>query len=632
MTELERVRRERDDLRQILDSLCGLVCVMDVTGVMQEVNKRPLELMAVTREMVIGRHFSEVGWVDPESVEEVLVAIEAAARGETVRRDVVRVFPTVGRRIVDTVFRPWRDEAGNVDRVIAFGVDVSERKQVDEQLQASEERLRLSLSAAGQGLYDLDLVTGVARTSPEYARMLGHDPDDFAETNTKWLERMHPEDRRRAEAAFFDYVQGRTDHYEVEFRQQTAAGDWLWILSKGSIVRFDEAGRPLRMLGTHTNIDVRKRAEQELRRSERRLREAQRIAMVGNWTLDWATSELEWSEEVYRIFEVDRETFAASYETFLERVHPDDRRAVDTAYKNSVATRVPYGITHRLLMPDGRIKFVREQGETRYDQAGSPVQSAGTVQDITARMQADEQVAALLAQLAHASRLGTLGEISAGLAHELNQPLTALRLYSAAALAAAGDACAQSLRDCLVRIDEQAGRAGEIISRMRAFAGRGEQQRRSLDVNLLVTDVVAILDHELRQGQVGLDVSLGQDLPRIEADAIQIQQVMVNLIRNGIEAMSEVVGGERRLTIRTGVEAREVAVRIQDTGIGLTPEVAAQMFAPFQTTKATGLGLGLVICRNIAEAHGGRITLEPGPHRGTTACLTIPIAASHDVG
>ncbi|MDZ7622104.1 MAG: PAS domain-containing protein [Candidatus Competibacteraceae bacterium] len=290
--------------------------------------------------------------------------------------------------------RTWLTRAADGTVVHGEGVllDVSERRRLRDVERQSEERLQLALRAANQGLYDLDIATGEAVVNTEYATMLGYDPATFRETHLAWIDRLHPDDTARVGQTFRDYVAHRIPDYQVEFRQRTAAGDWKWILSLGKVVLWDADGHPLRMLGTHTDIDERKRVEEALVASEARYREAERVAKVGGWELHLLDNQLWWSEEIFRIFEIDSERFEASYEAFLALVHPEDRERVDEAYQTSVANHEPYQIVHRLLFADGRVKYVRERGETEYADDGHPLRSLGTVQDVTEQVLAEKQV------------------------------------------------------------------------------------------------------------------------------------------------------------------------------------------------------------------------------------------------
>ena len=231
------------------------------------------------------------------------------------------------------------------------------------------------------------------------------------------------------------------------------------------------------------------------------------------------------------------------------------------------------------------------------------------------RRQAVEESAALREQLAHIARVGTLGEMAAGLAHELNQPLTAIHLEANAALALADAHDREGVRDSLSRISDQSLRAGDIVRRMRTFSRRAEPTRDAADVRDLIREVLRLLDHELRLANVETRLEMN-GVAAVSVDRIEIQQVLVNLIRNAAEAMSQLEGGVRRLTLRTEDRQESVRVSVADTGPGIDPAIVDRLFHPFQSTKHEGLGLGLSICETLIEAHGGRIAVEPPSHGG----------------
>ena len=236
------------------------------------------------------------------------------------------------------------------------------------------------------------------------------------------------------------------------------------------------------------------------------------------------------------------------------------------------------------------------------------------------RNKAIEQTAALREQLTHIARVGTLGEMAAGLAHELNQPLAAIHFEASAALE---DESADGMRQALSSVAEQSLRAGDIVRRMRVFARRGQPARELSDVRQLVHEVLALLSHELRLH--GVDTSETFDeVPQVLVDRVELQQVLVNLIRNAMEAMTTTPAGERHLLIETHAANQHVRVSVTDSGEGVDPAIAATLFHPFQSTKPAGLGLGLSICQSLIEAHGGRIGTTPRPGRGAVFFFELP--------
>jgi signal transduction histidine kinase len=241
------------------------------------------------------------------------------------------------------------------------------------------------------------------------------------------------------------------------------------------------------------------------------------------------------------------------------------------------------------------------------------------------RNKAIEQSVALREQLAHTARVGTLGEMAAGLAHELNQPLTAMHFEASAALELPPDAAADGMREALATIADQSLRAGEIVRRMRTFARRSESRRELTDLRPVIREVLALLAHEMRLNGVTTDVSLA-DVPPVLVDRIEIQQVLVNLTRNAIEAMLHTPIRERFLTIDMRETDGRVRVAVGDSGHGIDPEIAPRLFHPFQSTKPAGLGLGLSICQSLIEAHGGRMGTAAKPGPGAVFFFELPVS------
>jgi two-component system sensor kinase FixL len=237
----------------------------------------------------------------------------------------------------------------------------------------------------------------------------------------------------------------------------------------------------------------------------------------------------------------------------------------------------------------------------------------------------NRQTTELHEQLAHVARVGTLGEMAAGLAHELNQPLTAIHLEAAAALELGPGEAAEGMRRALTSVADQSLRAGAIVRRMRTFARRTEPNREATDIRQLVREVLALLAHDLRLNGVPTRELLG-DVPAVLVDRIEMQQVLVNLIRNAMEALTATPIADRQMTIETSAAAARVRVSVSDTGPGVDPAVAGTLFHPFHTTKPSGLGLGLSICQSLIEAHGGRIEAQARPGGGSIFLFELPAA------
>jgi PAS domain S-box-containing protein len=252
----------------------------------------------------------------------------------------------------------------------------------------NEERYALALDGTDDGLWDRNILTGEAYFSPRWFAILGYDDNELPANADTFYELVHPDDRERTRAGSQSHLDNGVP-YDIELRMRHKNGAHIWIRTRGRAL-YDDAGNPTRMAGAISDINQLKQMELGLRESERRLKQGQRIAHMGSWELDLTCSALTWSDEIYQIFEIDPSQFGASYEAFLDAIHPDDREMVNQAYTRSLVNRAPYQVTHRLRMPDGRIKWVEENCESEFDADGNPQLSRGTVQDITALTRAEE--------------------------------------------------------------------------------------------------------------------------------------------------------------------------------------------------------------------------------------------------
>jgi PAS domain S-box-containing protein len=415
---------------------------------------------------------------------------------------------------------------------------------------------------------------------------------------------------------------------EVEARMRRFDGEYRWFLFRPAPLR-DRAGNVIRWYGTNTDIEDRKRAESALRRSEAYLAEAQKLTLTGSFGWKIATGEIYWSEETYKIMGFER-TVQPSLDIFLQRIHPDDRAFVQRHLDCVADGRRNLDYEQRLLMPDGQIKHLHVRSQLVRD-ASDAEEMIGAVADVTEAKKAQEALQVAQAELAHASRVTVLGEISASIAHEVNQPL--------AAIVANGQACLRFLardqpdlndvRGTVEWIVKDANRAGDVIQRVRALTKKTDTHRAALDVNDAVDDAIGLLRRELLAHRISLERDLATGLPSVLADRVQLQQVMINLIMNAFEAMQTVADRPRKLTIQSYQDdVGQVVVAVEDSGIGFTTDDQDHLFHAFFTTKLGGLGMGLRICRSIIEAHGGRLSASANAHHGATFRLTLPLADS----
>ena len=650
---------------------------------------------------------------------------------------------------------PMRDISGGVLRWLGTCTDIEDLRQ------ESEERLRLALAAAELGAWDYDPVTGALVWDARCKELFGLGPE--VEVNyDMFLAGVHPDDRERANQVVQRSFDPASDGlFDIEYRTVGLrdGGVVRWVHATGR-ASFNTASEAIRFIGTVQDITGRKRAEEALRASEASLKRSQEIAHLGSWELDLASNRLTWSDEVYRIFGLQPQEFAATYQAFLERVHPDDRAAVDAAYSGSVRDgRESYEIEHRVVRKDtGEIRYVREKCQHVRDAQGRIALSLGMVHDVTEHKRAGEALAASenrlrallesaaqgvvavdatgrillvnartedlfgysrgeligqplellvpehfqvlhagyqrqyfesprtrqmgagldlrgrkkdggdismeislsfveeggkrlalalitdIAERKHAEerlrqtqKLESLGLLAGGVAHDFNNLLVGvIGNASLAQELLPPDHPAVELMDEVLKAGEQ---AAHLTRQMLAYSGKGKFLVEPLNLSALIPDMCGLVRPSISK-KIGLQLELEEDLPRVEADRGQVQQVFMNLAINAAEA----IGSEGLITVRTGVQdvdepylrlrpelgvlapGRYVCLEVRDTGSGMDEATKAKIFDPFFSTKFTGRGLGLAAVSGILRGHRCGITVSSAPGKGS--CFTVLFPAT----
>ena len=372
----------------------------------------------------------------------------------------------------------------------------------------------------------------------------------------------------------------------------------------------------------------RKLTHERLQRSEAYLAEAQRLSHTGSWAFN-ARGPVYWSEETFRIWGLDPQQGLPDREVVLQRIHSEDRdRVLEHALK-AVRDKEDYAADFRIVLPDGTIKYIHGLGHPVFSSTGDLLEVVGTQVDVTERKLAEqerERLRQLQADLAHINRVTTMGELTASLAHEIKQPMTAALTDARTCLRwLRRDAPAVSeAREAASRLVTDVSRAAEIISRISLLFKKVAPQRELVDVNELIREMIILLRNEAARYSISIRSDLADDLPKVVADRVQLQQVFMNLMLNGIEAMKDIATGSELTVSSQRGEAAQVLISVADAGVGLPPEIAANIFDAFYTTKPQGTGMGLPISRSIVESHGGRLWATPNSGLGAVFLFTLP--------
>ncbi len=528
-----------------------------------------------------------------------------------------------GRSIwANVIFTLLRDDAGDPRYVIAIHEDITERKRTVEKLQAKQDLLDLAQKAARAMAFDWYIQEPVNTWSPEQEALYGLAPGTFDGRFESWKSLIHPNDW----PVVIKSLQHahNTGEISIEFRVVWPDGSTHWLAANGQMF-FDGEGLPHRMVGFTTDVTSRKRAEEELRRSEAFLAEGQHLSRIGNFSWSVASNEIMWSEQLYRIFEFDP-GLTITLELIGSRVHQDDLPMLFDMVERARNGSSDFEYEHRLIMPGNSIKHLHLIAHRAPDRDGQ-VEYIGAVQDVTERRRSEEALSKARSELAHVARASSLGVLTASIAHEVNQPLSGIITNASTCLRMLGadppniDGAIETAR----RTIRDGKRASDVITRLRSLFGKKDVTTESIDLNEATEEVLALSRSELQRGQVVVQTQLAKDLPPVVGDRVQLQQVILNLVLNASDAMSNVDDRPRQMTIKTERSGDDhIRLNVRDTGVGLRPEIMNHLFDAFFTTKDTGMGIGLSISRSIIEGHQGQIGATPNDGPGATFYFSVP--------
>ena len=508
--------------------------------------------------------------------------------------------------------------------------DMARTVQLARELEASDKRLNLAADSAGLGLWEWDIVRNEIWITDRGRSLFGFGASEKLDFD-RFRSRLHPDDRKSVLKGVEKSLRTGAE-YQSEYRVVLPNGQLRWIAGRGH-VECNGDGQPVRMRGASLDITKRKQAEEQLRMSEATLREskehidlATKAAGLVVWTWDIPRDEF-WVSSKDRALFGFSQTEKLTAERIRSVVHPEDRQLL-RQQTDALTTGREIENQYRVLLPDGRVRWVMRLGRVEFDADGKPLRERGILMDISERKQAELEAARQRHDLAHLARVTTLGELSSSLAHELTHPITAILSNAQAAQRFLdGDHVdLKEVSEILNDIVTEDQRAGDVIHRLRSLLKKGEPQKHcNVNLNDVVLDVLKLARNDLINQNVTADTDLAQNLPSIIGDRVQLQQVLLNLVLNACEAMADCASSERQLLIASKLEKSAVQVSVTDRGVGIPEKKLEQVFERFFTTKKEGMGLGLSICRSIIDAHEGKIWATNNADCGATFYFSLPI-------
>jgi len=597
----EALRESEHKLRQIIESAVpGMLWVTGPDGEVTRVNQRTLDFTGARSV----EDLLNLGWkkfLHPEDFPKTANAFFHAIQTGESYENLQRV------RRVDGEYRwhhvraePLRDREGRIIEWYGLSVDIDEGKKIEERFRCSEAYLTEAqrLTHTATAAYD---ATKILYFSDEAFRLFGFDPLQGLPSREAVWQRIHSDDVDTVNEKIERALRERRS-FQNEFRLKLPDGTVKHV-DADILPVFSATGELVEIIATAVDVTERKRAEGTLRRGEAWLAQAQRLSQTGTWVLDGTTKRhfLYWSDESYRIWGLDPLQGLPSRDDMWERIHPDDRERVWGEVQDALREKRDFLAEFRILLPDGTVKYLEANTHHEFSPLGALLEVICTNVDVTGRKRAQderERLRQLEADLAHINRLSMMGELAASLSHEILHPIATARNNARAGMRflEMRPPNLNEVREALACVVRDVDRANDIVGRIRSQIKRTPPRKECFDLNEAINEVIVMVRSAIAKDTISVSTRLMDGLVPVQGDRVQLQQVLVNLILNAVEAMSSVEGGTRELSIRTEQnQPGGILVAVHDSGPGIDPVNFDRVFEPFYTTKASGVGMGLSI-------------------------------------
>jgi len=626
----EALRNSTRQLQQMIDAVPANILSYDPAGKLTSVSKRYLEDVGTPPDHIEGFEELASRLVHPDDLPVMLRrALDGFATGMPFvnrfrRRDRHGTYPWIEARA-----QPLRDASGAIVQWYQVSIDIDGEVRAHEALRKREQELSQLVDALPVHIWSWTPAGKLAYVNKRSLEDLGISSANFEETTRVAQELIHPEDAAEVLRTSLSCLK-TGDPFLMRYRRRWKDGNYRWIEARCEPLR-DRDGTIIHWYQVSIDIDDQVRAHEALRQSERSLRQLVETLPAMIDCADPNGEPIYRSQQLREFLGYELEALDGTEKTRLDGtldagVHPDDVAGVKERYAHSLATGEPFARRHRLRRFDGAYRWVETRAEAMRNAEGSIVQWNVMCMDIDGEVRAQEALRLAQERLARASQAASLAELSASIAHEVNQPL--------AAVVANSHACQRWLtadppnidraHRTVERIVRDANAAADVVSRIRALFKQSMDSRVSMTLGSIITETRELMAEEALRRSVRMEFEFESGLPPVAVDRVQLQQVLINLIRNGMEAMDALASGKvLRLRVRSVAEALQVEV--SDRGQGI--EHPERIFEPFFTTKEHGMGMGLAICRSIIESHGGKLWAETNGPPGATFIFTLPIEA-----